>query len=303
MNKVNEKTKILQFLAIIFAISTIILIGYIIYDKVTSNGPVDNPDVDNGEVDDDKSDEEDNSNIKEEPVIKEISLNDKTVQELLKRQTRIVSSIYETDGFTKDHIPNYLILRTAFVYASFDDSAQQVEKEDGQWVLEVSAKNLEKYIKKIFGNVSYKHQTFDLEHFTSHDTLTNPITYYNGVYSSNMEFGGGYHLLNYIDEQPYKAELINDGEKIYVYVKTVFVSETYNEETEKSIINAYNDYNFDTNKYLNKVFSIVKKNDTFPEAEFNKQFDKNYDKINSYIYTFEKQADGNYYLSGFNKVK
>ena len=310
----DKKIQVLQILVVIFAICIVGLVGYIVYDKLNDNKEPDNPssevDENKPNEDENKPNEDENTGDESEPPIvqeekEEININDKIAKNILDKfdfNSEVLSNLYEVGEFSKDNIPNYLILRTAFAYASLDDSGKQVDKGDGEFVFEVSTKTLEKYIKDIFGNVNYTHQSFDLGKFRD-ATIMGPVTYSDGIYSSDMQFLGGFSTLQYaIIEHPYKAELVNDGEKINIYVKTVFNDWYYDEALDQFKITAYNNYDYDNYKYLDDIFYIYGQDDTLPEAEFNKYFDNNYDKINSYIYTFEKQADGNYYLSGFKKA-
>ena len=129
------------------------------------------------------------------------------------------------------------------------------------------------------------------------------VTYGSGEYRFCVNASDNPYSNNIFDgfiyQIPYKAEMINDGEKINIYFKTIFAKVVY--LNDSLYYEYYRDYN--KTKYIGDWFNMNL--DALSSSEL--------DQLDSYVYSFEKrsdvsdyiaekQSDGSYYLSGFKKV-
>lgn len=292
----DKKTKMLQTLAIIFAICIVGLVGYIVYDKLTDDKKLEDSNIDSGEIEDDKtSNESSNENVEH------LNLNDKLVKNLIEKtkfDMYVKANMYKIGEFTKDTIPNDLILRVGFSKLEFDYWDEKYEENQ---IIEFSKEEMDNEIKSVFGDIKYTHQTFenildDLEEggFDWDAYVIDEINYKDGTYFAYFLFGGGGYYSD-IQEHPYKAESINNGERINIYVKTAFAGYSLDDAYE---VGVYHSYDFTNNKFVTPLYYL---NEGYPE-DLLEEYDKYEKYLESYVYTFEKQADGNYYLSGFNKA-
>ena len=293
--------RVLKVLAIIFAICTVALVGYIVYDKVIKE----QPNVEDHDKPDDQQQPEDPTEPETPDKVEEISLSDVAVKDLIDKYSLYGYNnsweIYTDENVTEDYIPDYFILgyAGAYISANWDEYTHgSYDVTDGSGCsvkLAIPESVLDRYVEYYFGDVSYKHATFTPFSYTTGEWVSDPVEYASNQYSFCIEQGGG-GFYSYAFGNPYKAETINDGEKINIYVKTIFVSE--DEDTSgKSIYEIYRDYN----SYINKDTDGLLYRGT--DFNYESYIDKNIDKLNgcSYVYTFKKQSDG-YYLSGFKQV-
>ena len=293
--------KVLKVLAIIFAICTVALVGYIVYDKVIKEQPsVENPDKPG-----DQQKPEDPTEPETPDKVEEISLSDVAVKDLIDKYSLYGYNnsweIYTDKNVTEDYIPNDFILgyAGAKLSANWDEYISgPYDVTDGSGCsvkLAIPQSVLDGYVEYYFGDVTYKHETFKPFSYTTGEWVSDPVTYVPNQYSFCIDQGGG-GFYSYAFGNPYKAETINDGEKLNIYVNTIFVNE--DEDTSgKSIYKIYRDYN----SYINEDADGLLYRGTGLNHE--SYIDKNIDKLNgsSYVYTFKKQSDG-YYLSGFKQV-
>ena len=295
--------RVLKVLAVILTICVVALVGYIVYDKVIKEQPnVEEP----GNPDDQQ---QPGTTEPETPgKVEEISLSDIAVKNLVDKYSLSGYNnsweIYKDENVTEDYIPNYFILgyagarisnnRDEYMYGSYD--VTDVTNGKGcSLELAIPEEVLDRYVEYYFGDVDYKHATFTPFSYTTGEWVSDPVEYASNQYSFCIEQGGG-GFYEYAFGHPYKAEKIDDGDKINIYVKTIFVTEL--EDTEgKFIYEIHRDYDSFINEDTNGL--LYRGND----FNYESYIDKNIDKLNgcTYVYTFKKHSDG-YYLSGFKKV-
>ena len=270
-----------------------------------------------------------NGNTVEKDEVKELSLDDATVVELLDKidfPLYVKGSIYKIGNFTLDTIPNDLILRIGFSNMDIDESMTiggnvsegNVENVNGAMVWRGSKELLANHIKNIFGDVNYQHGSFintDVIEFAAYPITRGDVTYSKGMYSMTLFYGGG-GWFNYIVEKPYKAQSINNGESIEIYVKTSFeqseiINDSFSMPDFCEVNNVYKNYNFESDTFTDKVTNVLVYGNVSEKCQAEIIIDENtqdkgysqYEsKLDSYVYTFTKQADGKYYLSGFRKA-
>ena len=213
--------------------------------------------------------------------------------------------IYKNVGFTRNTIPNDLILRMGF------DSATSNLTEWNESV-HISAKQMSQAIQNIFGkNMKFKHSNFyfvDEPVFYDYTAWQTLIEYYEQlnelgeVYVAYVTEGGG-------GAQPGIGEniqkILQYNNKIEVYVNPVFCDYPNGDEGPELI---YRSFDFTKGEFVDEIkenSQIDYSEDKFIDLDEKIEFtygNNVSNKLDTYVYTFELDStDGEYYLSSFEK--
>ena len=242
----------------------------------------------------------------------EIYLYDEEVKELVDKfnfNTSVQASMYKIGDFTASNMPNDLILRMA--WDSITDENEKVLHEDQQEASEsesqktqtVSQEDMAKAVKNLFGNeITYTDESFDniqTTTFGGDNVNKGEIEYKDGVYTATYTEEG-------VATEPYIYEMAEQALKnentIEIYVKTAFVDIQDGEE-EMSQHDLYSNYDFNTNKFENKLLSVEGtellnenynyngESDTSISLEDNSYFESIQDGLKTYVYTFTRDVD------------
>ena len=301
-NEMKKGLTLIEFLFGIIIIAVIGLGGYIIYDKVIKE----QPNVEEPANPDDQQQTEKPTEPEKPDRVETISLNDKIVTDLLDKynlEGYAIKEFYTDKNITEDYIPNDFILGfTGGVAVRWQEGIDKSNTCGVEFSLKEG--DFDSLVERFFGDVNYKHETFSVfnyledgdEKYFSYDTLVSGVaTYVSNEYMFCMNSTDGYN--DFIYQIPYQAEMVNDGEKINIYFKAFFV-ESYGSYDTISF-NAYGDYD----SYKNKDASGLVDDRFCPGCIDDSNLLYSYfGQLDSYAYSFKKQSDGSYYLSGFKKV-
>lgn len=144
----------------------------------------------------------------------------------------------------------------------------------------------------------------DVKEFSKYCQNSGIITFNNNVYQANLtQLEESEKIAPFIYQETQK--ILQYTNKIEVYVKTVFI------DVRDGKYVLYKDFNGEFEEELleitpEKLFEDISINQYTGEGtialEENKALDSIRDKLNTYIYTLQKEeAKGEYYLSEFNK--
>lgn len=257
---------------------------------------------------------DENKNLTENQIVdigEEININNNMVKKLIDKinfNTYAKASIYKFGDFDVDTIPNDLVLRLGWDKIDSSNKNTYVDEANQDIKETLTSELMKKSIANIFGNkVKYMNDTFrkvDVAEFYNYQGYTDEehafINYNNNLYTASMYQGGGL-TESFIYEEVQKA--LKYDEKIEIYVKTMFIKPL---ENLNYII--YKNFNFDTNNFEEQVGKI-EESDFYNEAidennnislKANPAVSKILGNLNTYVYTFELNDDGEYYFSAFN---
>lgn len=235
--------------------------------------------------------------------------NSEIVQGLKKKITfpsNVTASIYNTQGFNGNNIPNELKLILGWA-TSQEESKIVSTNENNQEVEAMETKEMSEAIKKILGsNMQYQDESFSntgIKTFSMSSKNQNGINYANDLYTSTLSEETD-ELQPLIYQEIQKA--VKYSQKIIVYVKTAFINADGNN---------YKVYkNFAEDKFREQLLRI-KAEELFEEnslntytgegtitLEQNSALDEIRKNLNGYkyIFTFDEVTQ-DYYLSEFSK--
>ncbi len=309
-NEMKKGLTLIEFLFGIIILAVIGLGGYIIYDKVIKE----QPNVEEPANPDDQQQTEKPTEPETPDKVEAISLNDKIVTDLLDKynlEGSATDEFYTNKNITEDYIPNDFILGlTGGFFVYFQEEVDTSNTCDAEFSIKEEA--FDDIVEYLFSDINYKHGSFTPFINFTNDFVFGEGSYY--LYSDVVTYGSGEYRFcvnasdnpysnnifdGFIYQIPYKAEMINDGEKINIYFKTIFAKVVY--LNDSLYYEYYRDYN--KTKYIGDWFNMNL--DALSSSEI--------DQLDSYVYSFEKrsdvsdyiaekQSDGSYYLSGFKKA-
>ena len=244
----------------------------------------------------------------------ELDINSSTVQNLINK-TKIYTDDYYIDALIPIIYKNKTLDNEAmFMYAVFD-SYYNGSLSGADWVYDdndailLPKDEVQKYISNRFGkNVKYTDQSYKKTNLDEFDWFfggMGPFDYKNGnYYIYNVSAGDGASS-THVDEIIDKA--LKYDNKIEIYVKSGYEYFNANGLTEGDFIDMdenevkaagvtsalYKDYDFNAMKLKNK---LIEK----PFGELKIEDVSN--QLDTYVYTFEQDSNGDYYWSDFRKV-
>lgn len=220
---------------------------------------------------------------------KSIDVNNSIVKNAYAKIEGAADTIYEYVNVKKSNLPNKIKL--VLGYHNIGEgglksySNNEFLQTGNSYYLPIET--LKNSIEDVLGDdINFFNDDFNAERIGLSEVLT-----YNekqNRYDTNFEFGGD---SDYFAEKIVSASV--QGDYLNIYVKPVF----FKLEAEKygvSNVNnydAYSDYNYSNDEFLNKVQEKVFDID-----------DIDISKLDTYKYTFLKQGD-NYYFNSLQKVK
>lgn len=302
----NKKEVSISLGSIIVTVLIVILVGLLIYAYKVINEIESNP-VKNAETD------VTNEKILNENEPIELEQEDDEVKKIIEKinfPTYAIASIYRTEGFDINTIKNDLILRLAWSKAT-KELVENTVNEIGEYKRTATQEEMEKCIKRIFGeNIEYTNESFnniEVQTFHGYEESQGEVNYNNEIYTANYLEGGGGDV-PFIHQQIEKALKYDD--KIEIYVKTAFINTKYDETSNEYDYIIYKEFKQD--KFNDKVAEIddltfmeayTEKIKELSDLKNNTQIEKLSSELNTYVYTFNLEKDGQYYLTAFNKVK
>jgi len=248
----------------------------------------------------------------------ELDISSNEVQNLLEKkmvETPVKASMYRIGSFTRETIPNDLILKMAFTNLGMEgmETEEFYAEPFSSFGARLSGEQMKKAVQNILGrNMKYVDEEFivvDEPIFYDYTAWQGTVTYdkENKEYFSWITEGGGF-AQPWIDEWVQKA--IKYDNKIEIYVNTAFINVT-GDSMDDEIVNIYKGYDFTRKEFVNKIdempigiYTGVAFGDP-SEVDVNVRNRVNNDiqQLNTYVYTFEQDnTDGQYYLSAFNKA-
>lgn len=215
----------------------------------------------------------------------------KTALEKVKFDSYAQASLYISGQTDKNNMPNDLILRLGWSKINGD----QDKKFNSDYTKQtVTREVLEKSIKSIFGDISYRDESFlnvDVIKFYGYEVNSGEIEYSNGIYTANYIEGGGGDL-PFISENLEKVTKTSDG-KIKIYVKTAFVDTEYNYDKNDFDYIMYR--NFINNEFAAKVFETT-------ATEFSTSSESIFQNLTNQLDTYVYTLDSNYNLISFENA-
>lgn len=272
----NNKEKTINIVVIGFIVFACIIFGFLIYNLFFLKNNDGNSNYNQNDLNDNK--------------YIEISLDDYVAKVLIEKvnfESFVLANLYFTEQFTAQSIDTSTLLCIGYSKISGDwdnDLANgNIYSEDGRMYRKIYPSDLDKNIKNLFGdNVTYMHRSFNAAMHGLTDALGGvdfvEYDFNNNYYITEFEQGGG---MNPVARQNiYKVEKNDNSIRLYANIYFMY-------KGENTIYKDYidNDGNFE--KFLN------------PQSCTN--IDECSDKLNQYVYTFEK-SDDNYYLNSFKKI-
>jgi len=303
MNMRNKKEVSISLGSIIVILLIVILVGLLIYAYKTIQ------EIKTNEL---KTVETNETPQKDgEPI--ELKLDDSQVKNIIEKinfPTYAIASIYRTEGFDINTIKNDLILRLAWSKAT-KELVENTVNEIGEYKRTATQEEMGKCIKRIFGeNIEYTNETFnniEVQTFHGYEESQGEVNYNNEIYTANYLEGGGGDV-PFIHQQIEKA--LKYDSKIEIYVKTAFIDAKYVETANEYDYIIYKE--FKQNEFNDKVAEIddltfmeayTEKIKELSDLKNNTQIEKISSELNTYVYIFKLDEDGQYYLTEFNKVK
>lgn len=223
----------------------------------------------------------------------------------------VEASIYKVGNFTRETIPNDLILRLGFAKAieKLEKDQKQINTINDSYDT-ISKSEVEKEIKELFGNdITYKHDKFiniDVETFNGFYPIRDVVRPGDSEYEFAYIEGGGLDCPQ-IHQEIY--DVIESDNKIELKVKVAFIDIADNSEAGNVLYDFYKSFNFKSDKFENKLITIL--SDDYLECygtwyansyKPNESLKSIIDKLDTYSYIFEKNNEtGEYYLSEFHK--
>lgn len=304
--KKNSVWKKIVLIILIIVLIALMVLGAVEFIKRTNKNE--------NEVEIESSKQQAENNLEE---FEEIYLYGEEIRNILKKfnfSTSVEGSIYKTGDFDKENIPNALILRMAWdkLDKKNDTTINEAEGESTQTAKQTV---IEKSVKNLLGNdATYEDESFeniDSATFEMYNYNPGKIVYNDDLYTAEYREGGG-GTAPYIYGSAEKA--LKKDNKIEIYVKTAFVKTTYDEETEDVNSDFYSDFDFEKEEFVNKVKTVEETKffeDIYEYANdnegtilaYNPTFNEFKEKLNTYVYTFEKDENtDDYYLVSFSKL-
>lgn len=220
------------------------------------------------------------------------------------------ASIYKVGEFTRETIPNDLILRLGFAKALQKLENKQVEEKFPNH--EINKIEIEKGIKELFGNdIKYKHDKFiniDVETFNGFHEIRDTVKPVDNKYEFIYFEGGGVDT-PFIHQEIY--DTIETENKIEIKMKVAYVDTVFDETQKEGFCkyHFYKDFDFNTDEFKNELL-VIEDNEYYESYENwyvdnynpNKSLSNIIEKLDTYSYIFEKDNNtGEFYLSEFHK--
>lgn len=242
--------------------------------------------------------------VEEVPVVEEKSLSDKLIDKI-KFKDYLEASIYKVGNFTRETIPNDLILRMGFARAVQKPENKQVETSTPYH--DISKDQIENGIKELFGsNIKYKHDKFiniDVETFNGFYEIRDTVKPVDNNEYEFIYYEGGGGDTPFVHQEIY--DVIENENKIEIKVKVAYVDTVYDETQKIGLFkyHIYKDFDFKTDEFKNELLVIEDyKYDYVENYGTTKSMADIWNKLNSYSYIFEKDNEtGEFYLSEFHK--
>lgn len=255
------------------------------------------------EVPDSIENEEENIVI-ENKVAEEKSNVDKVIDKI-NFKDYAEASIYKVGTFTRETIPNDLILRLGFAKALQKPENKQVEEKTV--FHNIYRGEIEKGIKELFGdNIKYKHTKFiniDVETFDGFYEIRDTVKPVDDTKYEFIYYEGGGGDTQFIHQEIY--DVIEDENKIEIKVKVAYVDTVYEETPEIGLFkyHIYKDFDFSTDEFKDELLVIEDHEYDYVENYgTTKAMVDILDKLNSYSYIFEKDSNTEeFYLCEFHK--
>lgn len=259
----------------------------------------------------------------------EISLEDETVSKLVDKidfPEYVLASLYATGGFTMDTISNDMILRIGLAneivkanngLPHLGTTFNVIDKGPH---IKFTSDEVNKVIKNIFGpDITYKNETFinANQGFRQYMAGVSEVQYSNDEYVTDFNEGGGGGVSQRIIQVPYDVTQV-DEDNINIYVNifyNTYFEEYFKDETGGADsclkTSVYKNYDF-SNETCSELVLSYSDTDKYEECKTDKILKFNSSEelnsylmdngiYNTYVYTFEKQSDGQYYLVSLKK--
>ncbi len=234
----------------------------------------------------------------------ELNINDSIVQKLIDKTDSFIPILYKNK--TLDNEVKFMYaLMDLYTNGSFENSW---DYENNTVVL--SKDDVRNAIINRFGkNVKYTDQSYQRTNLAKFDCFfggMGPFIYENGnYYIANVVAGDGWSEFSVVEKV---NKVLKYDNKIDIYVKAGYESFNSNGLTEGDFLemdenaikakgvttSIYQDYDFNTNTPKNKLIEQPGNQANIEEV---------LNQLDTYVYTFEKDLTGEYYLSGFSKRK